>query len=144
MNYKSYGFELMSASEIEQEIEQGFGDPKEFMHNRNGIWVLHKNKAHLEKILYWKNVKTGDNYFKSSRLSLEIAAKSKERRTMSWTLFEYTSLGYTIDECRTWNSHRLGVNPFPEQELTNRAEQLIHNYKTSKINFDYSSFYNKK
>lgn len=140
-NYRSYGFELMTPSEIQEEVEQGLGDPKDFMHNRNGIWLLHKNQAHLEKMLYWKNVKNGNNYFKSSRLSVEIAARATDRHIMSWTLFEYSSLGYSIDECRTWNSHKSGKNPFPEKILEQKANSLIDNYKRSKLEFDYNKFY---
>jgi hypothetical protein len=136
-NYRHYGFELMTEDEIRAEYEQGIADPRDHMHIRNAIFLVHNNRNELQKLLYWKNVRTGDNYFKASRTSMRIQEAAVERKIMSWTLFEYMTLGYPIEQCRTWNAHQSGANPLPEQELVDRSQRFIADYKQKKLQHDY-------
>lgn len=144
-NHEKYGFVPMADSEIEEEIEKDLGNAGSFMKNRNAVFLMHKNKKQLDKVILWKNVNNGDNYFKATRLAVALSESCKNRKSMSWTAFEYASLGYSIDEIRSWNTYKdAETNRIPEEEINHKAEIHINNYKKQKLAFNYEKFYNGK
>ena len=133
-NYEKYGLVKMTEEECQEELKIDDFSSRP--------WVAHQYKGLTSKLIFWKNTKTGDNYFRASRLAAEIIGSSKHRKVNCWLQFEYATLGYEIDECRDWGWY--DVKPHvPEQELAQRAEILVNNYKKSKINYNYDSLYAK-
>jgi hypothetical protein len=135
LNYRLYGLEPMSDQEIEKEIaidlEQGFNT----VHHQNG-----SHKGHKNKMIYWKNTRSNNNWFKAMRLAININTYSKTKRVSPWTAFDWGTLGYTLDEMQTWGWH--SVTPHvPEQDITDRCVRHIEKYKKSKLDYNYTTYY---
>jgi radical SAM superfamily enzyme YgiQ (UPF0313 family) len=131
-NYQSYGFVIMSDEEILKEFEIDNKDVNDF--------AIYKQQGHKNKIIYWKNTITGQNYFQLSRLCVEMTKTMRKRRIPCWSVFDYASLGYSIDECRTWGWYDV-IPHVPVDELKIKAQEKISAYKRRKINYDYESYY---
>jgi hypothetical protein len=133
--YRLHGLVPMTDDEIEREVainhEQGIYAVK---------WERKLDYKHQDKILYWKNVRTGYNYFSALRDAMKMNALSKKRKVGPWSMFQWAGLGYSLDEMQTWGWH--DVKPHvPEAEMQQRARDIIANYIDKKINFDYQNFY---
>jgi hypothetical protein len=93
-----------------------------------------------DKIVYWKNLRTGYNYFAALRDSMQLNNASTKRRVSPWSMFQWAGLGYTLDEMQTWGWHN--VQPHvPEQNMQQQAKKFITNYINNKLTFDYDTVY---
>jgi hypothetical protein len=134
LNYRMYGLAPMTQDEIDHEIlidlEAG-GQP----HYQSGSHPGHKNK-----ITYWKNVSTGDNWFKAMRKAIQLNNYSNQRRVSCWSAFDWAGLGYSLEDIFHWGWHNV-VPHVPEKELQQRATKHIEQYKKLKFEFDYKKYY---
>jgi hypothetical protein len=134
-SYRLHGLVPMTDEEIEYEIA---------VNHKQGIyavtWERKLDAKHANKIVYWKNVKTGYNYFKALRDSMSLNNQSRGRKVSPWSMFQWAGLGYDIDEMQHWGWHDV-VPHVPEQEMKQRVRDIIADYIGKKINFDYQAFY---
>lgn len=145
-DYDKYGLEIMSAAEVSAEV-------------RN-LWRLqyqYKNKSHpftyrpfidenfRSKVGYWKDTTARQNYFTALKTSCELNQTAVDRRVSAWTMFDYVSLGYSINEIRTWGYGHSKYAPAPPMdEMKQRADERINEYKFKKLTYDYAEFYKHK
>lgn len=134
-NYSKYGLEPMSQDEIDREIEIDLASGINQLTYNNFI-----NQSYRRKVVFWRDINTGKNYFQAARLAVDLNALSKTRRVSPWNIFDWVSLGYSVDEMIHWGWH--DVDPHvPEQEILSRTEKHVHSYKSKKLGFDYGSYY---
>lgn len=137
--YRKYGLEIMTPAEVSAEVRK--------------LWKLeymYKNKQHpytyrpfieenfRAKVGYWKNPSTGENYFTALKLSCELNQSANNQRVSAWTMFDYVSLGYDLEQVKTWTKQP------PIQEMRSRADSRVADYKANKLAFDYKEFYKHK
>lgn len=134
-NYKNYGLDYMSDSEIRQYLNK---EEDSNFYSKN--YQTYANKSLRQKMIFWKNLKTGMNYFTAVDLAQKLNDQATSRRVPPWLAFDWTSLGYSLDEMRNWGWHDV-IPHVPESEIDQKVEHHISSYKTSKINFNYSQFY---
>lgn len=135
-SYRLHGLVPMTDEEIEYEIA---------VNHEQGIyavtWERKLDAKHVNKIVYWKNVRTGYNYFKALRDSMSLNNQSRWRKVSPWSMFQWAGLGYELDEMQHWGWH--DVRPHvPEQQMRERAHSIISAYIDKKLAFDYSQVYN--
>lgn len=135
LEYRLHGLRPMTDSEIELEIAEN---------HRQGIyavkWERKLDAKHQDKILYWKNQRTGYNYFKALRDAMQLNNQSRQRRISPWSMFQWAGLGYDLDEMQTWGWHNV-IPHVPEQQMQQRAKAVMDNYVSQKLAFDYRSQY---
>jgi len=134
-NYKKYGLDVMTDSEInyyhDQEEKTGISK------NRHQTYA---SRALRQKMILWKNIKTGENYFTAVQLAQQLNDQAKSRRVSPWLAFDWASLGYSLEVIRKWGWHQV-VPHVPMQEINEKIQKHIENYINKKIDFDYRSYY---
>lgn len=142
-SYNQYGLELMSEQEVRRELNYLW--KLEFKYRAGASKFSYRpfiDDNFRGKVGYWKNVATGDNYFKSVKISCELNRTAQNRRVSAWTMFDYTSLGYDIEEVRSWGH---GESRYPseptQQVMAERALVRTNEYKQNKQSYDYANFY---
>ena len=135
LEHRVHGLVPMTDNEIQREID---------INHQQGIysvkWERKLDSKHQDKILYWKNLRSGYNYFSALRDAMRLNNLSKKRKISPWSMFQWAGLGYSIDEMQHWGWH--DVKPHvPEQEMQQRARDIIADYIDKKINFDYQTLY---
>jgi hypothetical protein len=135
-SYRLHGLVPMTDDEIEDELAEN---------HRQGIyavkWERKLDTKHANKIVYWKNVKNNYNYFKALRDSMRLNNQSRQRRVSPWSMFQWSGLGYELDEMQHWGWHNVSPH-VPEQQMRERAHSIISAYIDKKLAFDYSQVYN--
>lgn len=131
-NYQQYNLELMSDREIKQELNNLAKLEVQYKLGQHP----HSYKNYLSenfrsKVAAWYNTKTGTNYFKEAQRSIVLNSTTKNNKLNAWELFNYISLGYSLDEIKQWKS-------LPSEEiLFQRNQQLIDDYKVKKLCYNY-------
>jgi len=131
-DYKKYGYELMSDSEIDfaleqQRIKQGAMD--NFFH--------YNTKSFRQKMTYWKHQQNGQNFFTAADLCNELNANSRTRRLGGFHVFTRAGLGYDINEVMKWGYFDVDP-PVPQADMKMRTNQLIQDYIQKKLDFEYT------
>jgi radical SAM superfamily enzyme YgiQ (UPF0313 family) len=139
-NYTDYGLEWMTPEEIQKELEIEKTDPA-VIHSKRFTHSLNDNFR--KKIIFWKNSKTGENYFTAIRQALKLNMLSRKRKASSWALAEWGALGYRMQEMQTWGYDDYEIQP-PWDEIEKKSKEFVNNYKLKKISFDYDNFYKDK
>lgn len=137
--FDRYGLSIMSDSEVNAEVRK--------------LWrleYLYKNRQHQytyrpfidenfrSKVGYWKDLNNGENYFTALKTSCELNQSVTDQRVSAWTQFDYVSLGYSLNDIKTWIS---GKSVPPLTEMKSRSDQRINEYKIKKLTYDYTEFY---
>ena len=133
--FKEHGYVAMTEEEINQEIEIE-RQLQVTTPDHTKAYQTYLIKTFREKLVFWKNPATGDNYFKATRLATKLNAQGQTRRP--WMEFDWCSMGYSIDEIQSWGR---SIPRVSEQVLEQQANDLVNAYKTNKINFDYQGYY---
>jgi len=141
-DYNKYGLEIMSDSEVSAEVRNLWKLEYKFTKNSHPFsYRPYLNENFRNKVNYWKDIKSGQNYFTALKLSCELNQSVKNQRVSPWTMFDYVSLGYKIEEIRTWGKH---IPAPPVHEIKIQADNRINEYKRKKIAYDYLEFYSHK
>jgi len=134
-NYRDYDLDIMTDSEIRPFLD--LEEKKEMYNNRHQTYA---SRALRQKMIFWKNVKTGENYFTAVQLAQQLNDQAKTRRVSPWLAFDWASIGYKLEEIRKWGWHQV-VPHVPTHEIDEKIQKHIEIYKNKKINFDYQSYY---
>lgn len=137
-NYAEHGLVYMSDEEIDQALAK---------EERSGIyaqrWQTYTNKSFRSKMIYWRNTKTGKNYFDMIEIAQQLHAQAPMRRISPWLAFDWASLGYSLDEMYHWGWNQIGPQ-VPTEDIDNGCAEHIARYKQKKLNFDYQTYYSKQ